>query len=226
MDRWGDAADAPSRACLPDATGTVERDGVPLAWSSYGAGSPALVLMPTWSIVPSRMWKAQVPYLARHFRVVTFDGRGSGASGRPVGAAAYANEEYAADTLAVMDAAGIERAVLVSLSCGASWSLHVAADHPDRVQGLFAIAPACGFDLPSARRDLPTWTADVPHARGWATYNRRHWLEGHFDAFLRFFFTADVRRGALHEADRGLGLLGSRRRTRHPRRRDRRQAGL
>lgn len=39
----------------------------------------------------------QVPYLSRHLRVVTYDGRGSGASGRPVGAAAYANEEYAQD---------------------------------------------------------------------------------------------------------------------------------
>ena len=40
--------------------------------------------MPTWSIVPSRFWKAQVAYLARHFRVVTFDGRGSGRV-RPAG---------------------------------------------------------------------------------------------------------------------------------------------
>ena len=82
--------------------------------------------MPTWSIVTSRIWKAQVAYLARHFRVVTFDGRGSGASGRPTGATAYTNEEYAADAVAVMDAAGVERAVLVSLSCGGAWSVHVA----------------------------------------------------------------------------------------------------
>ena len=57
-----------------------------LAYDVYGAGrTPTLLLMPTWSIVHSRIWKAQVAYLARHFRVVTFDGRGSGASDRPVG---------------------------------------------------------------------------------------------------------------------------------------------
>ena len=138
----GDAGAAASRARLPDRTGIAVRDGVELAWSSYGSGSPTVLLMPTWSIVPSRMWKAQVPYLSRHFRVVTFDGRGSGASGRPAGAAAYTDVEYAADTVAVMDDAGVDRAVLVSLSCGGTWSVHVAAGHPDRVQGLFSIAPA------------------------------------------------------------------------------------
>src|SRR3712207_9014318 len=55
-------------------------------------------------------------YLSRHFRVVTFDGRGNGRSDRPEGAAAYRNEEYAADALAVLDATGTERAVVVGLS--------------------------------------------------------------------------------------------------------------
>ena len=185
--RYGDATDPASRARLPDATGVAERDGVALAWESYGTGTPTLVLMPTWSIVPSRVWKAQVPYLARHFRVVTFDGRGSGASGRPAGAAAYTDEQYAADTVAVMDAAGVDRAVLVSLSCGAAWSVHVAVDHPDRVLGLFAIAPSCGFDLPDPRNHVP-WRRPLPSAVGWEKYNTHHWLDGGYDDFLRFFF--------------------------------------
>ena len=164
--RLGDAADPASRARRPDRSGIAHRDGVDLAWESFGIGSPTLLLMPTWSIVPSRIWKAQIGYLARHFRVVTFDGRGSGASGRPTGAAAYTNEEYAADALAVMDAVGVDRAVLVALSCGASWSVHVATRAPERVQGIFAIAPSCGFDLPDPRDHVP-W--DEPaHGRGLA----------------------------------------------------------
>lgn len=186
---FGDAVDPASRARLPDRTGVAVRDGVDLAWSSYGTGSPTLVLMPTWSIVPSRMWKAQVPYLARHFRVVTFDGRGCGASGRPTGAAAYTDVEYAADTLAVMDDAGMDRAVLVSLSCGGTWSVHVAAGHPDRVQGLFSIAPACGLGVHDAAREEFGWADRHPHARGWAKYNKHHWLEGGYEDFLAFFFT-------------------------------------
>ena len=95
----GGAEPDPARAC--DREGFAERAGVRLAWRVYGEEQrPTVLLMPTWSIVPSRFWKLQVPYLARHLRVVTFDGRGSGRSGRPEGAAAYQHEEYAADAVA------------------------------------------------------------------------------------------------------------------------------
>ncbi|RHA39538.1 alpha/beta fold hydrolase, partial [Cellulomonas rhizosphaerae] len=140
----------PSRAADPDLEGVVERDGVRLAYAVYGhAHAPTVVLVPTWSIVPSQFWKTQVGYLARHYRVVTFDGRGSGASSRPVGAEAYEDTEYAADLLAVLDATSTDTAVLVSLSCGAAWSVHVAAKHPERVLGLVAIAPSCGLNVPT-----------------------------------------------------------------------------
>jgi pimeloyl-ACP methyl ester carboxylesterase len=39
--------------------------------------------MPTWEIVHSRSWKFQIPYLARHCRVVTFDPRGNAAPTAP-----------------------------------------------------------------------------------------------------------------------------------------------
>ena len=67
-----------------------------------------MLLLPTWSIVHSRVWKLQIPYLARHCRVVTFDGRGNGLSDRPEEPAAYAEEEFAADALAVLDATGTD----------------------------------------------------------------------------------------------------------------------
>ena len=55
----------------PDDEGVAVRDGVGLAWSVFGAAhSPTVLLMPTWSIVPSQFWKAQVGYLSRHYRVV------------------------------------------------------------------------------------------------------------------------------------------------------------
>ncbi len=82
------------------------RDGVRLAWARYGQRrASTVVLLPTWSMVDSRFWKAQVGYLARHFRVVTFDGRGCGGSDRPTGGPAYTDEEFAADVMAVLDAA-------------------------------------------------------------------------------------------------------------------------
>src|SRR5512132_4446335 len=95
-----------SRARYPDATELVERDGVRVAWERYGDGGPTILLLPTWTIIHSRFWKGQIPYLARHFRVVTFDGRGNGRSDRPVDTAAYADTEFVAAAIGVMDATG------------------------------------------------------------------------------------------------------------------------
>jgi pimeloyl-ACP methyl ester carboxylesterase len=52
-----------------------------LYYEVYGSGEPTIFLLPTWSIIHSRHWKMQIPYLARHCRVITFDGRGNGRSG-------------------------------------------------------------------------------------------------------------------------------------------------
>jgi len=72
-----------TRARYPDSEGFVERDGVRIFYEVYGQGEPIVLLLPTWSIVHSRHWKMQIPYLSRHARVVTFDGRGNGKSDRP-----------------------------------------------------------------------------------------------------------------------------------------------
>ena len=121
-DRW--------RACSPDDEGFVERDGVRIHWERFGDGRRTVLFMPSWSIVHARVWKAQVPHLARRFRVLTFDGRGNGGSDRPQDAAAYDEREFAADALAVLDATGTDRADVVSLSMGAQRSLLLAATHP------------------------------------------------------------------------------------------------
>jgi pimeloyl-ACP methyl ester carboxylesterase len=106
------------RACQPSRDGYVERDGVKVHYEVYGDGEPTVLLLPTWSIIHSRHWKMQIPYLARHCRVLTFDGRGNGRSDRPTEPEAYRSAEFTADALAVMDASGTERAVLVSRRLG------------------------------------------------------------------------------------------------------------
>jgi pimeloyl-ACP methyl ester carboxylesterase len=80
-----------SRARYPDEEGYVEREGVRVHYEAYGSGERTVLLLPTWSIIHSRQWKLQIPYLARYFRVVTFDGRGNGRSDRPAEPAAYAS---------------------------------------------------------------------------------------------------------------------------------------
>src|SRR5207249_3945467 len=101
-----------------------------------------VLLLPTWSIVHSRQWKMQIPYLARHCRVVTFDGRGNGRSDRPGDSQAYDEREFAADALAVMDATKTAATQLVSFSVGAQRALILAAEQPERVSGAVFIAPS------------------------------------------------------------------------------------
>jgi pimeloyl-ACP methyl ester carboxylesterase len=175
------------RAREPDADGFVDRDGVKLHYEVFGQGSPTLLLLPTWTIIHSRFWKAQVPYLARHFRVVTYDGPGNGRSDRPLSSAPYGDEEEGRAAVAVLDATGTERAVLVSLSMGAQWALWVAVHHPGRVLGSVFVGPAVDLDL-----DLERWAAPFEEpptsTDGWAKYNRHYWLD-HWEDFLEFFFT-------------------------------------
>ena len=176
-----------TRARYPDEDGYVERDGVRIFYEVYGAGEPTVLLLPTWSIIHSRHWKAQIPYLARHARVVTFDGRGNGRSDRPSAVEAYAEREFAADALAVMDATGTDRAVLVGLSAGVLWGTLLAAEHPERVEGAVFIAPAAPFGQHLSRVRVP-FDEPLESYEGWAKYNRHHWLEDYRD-FLEFFFS-------------------------------------
>jgi pimeloyl-ACP methyl ester carboxylesterase len=103
-----------TRARYPDSTGYVERDGVRVFWELYGEGDRTILFLPTWSIVHSRCWKQQIPDFARRQRALTFDPRGNGRSDRPSDPAAYSEEEFSADALAVMDAAGVDQAVIAT----------------------------------------------------------------------------------------------------------------
>ena len=131
------------RAREPDRAGSVEVDGVTIAYETFGHDGPAIVLMPTWCVVHSRVWKAQVPYLSRHFRVVTWDGPGNGGSSRTVDPAAYTAEAHVEYALAVLDAAGVDRATAVASSGGTHRTLRLAADHPERIDAAAFIGPRC-----------------------------------------------------------------------------------
>jgi len=174
------------RARYPDCEGIVLRDGVGIRYERYGQGCPAILLLPAWSLVHSRQWKMQVPYLARHFTVVCFDGRGSGGSGRPADASGYSDAAFALDALAVMDAAGIGSAVLVSVSRGALWALRLCAEHPHRVLGAVFIAPSALLMPPLAERRVQRFDEVIDDPVGWQTYNAHYW-KTHYPEFVTFF---------------------------------------
>jgi len=148
------------RALYPDSEGFVERDGVRVFYEVYGDGEPTVLLLPGWTL-PARSFKAQVPYLARHYRVVAVDPRGTGKSDKPKGSGAYALGEYVADTLAVMDATDSGQAVVMGKSRHAQTALLLAGDHPDRVAALI-VAGAFIPLTPWPPLDALWKTADEP----------------------------------------------------------------
>ena len=176
-----------TRARYPDDQGYLDRDGVRVYYESYGTGEHAVLLFPTWEIVHSRAWKCQIPYLARHGRVVTFDRRGNGRSDRPSAVPDYHRRVAADDALAVLDHLRVRRAVVVGW-CGAGEELILAGEHPERVTSLVLIAPDLQLSTEPAEEEGPYSFDEEPVTPdGWAKWNRHYWLRD-WPGFLEFFF--------------------------------------
>jgi pimeloyl-ACP methyl ester carboxylesterase/predicted glycosyltransferase len=180
------------RAKLPDQEGLVERDGVKIAYEVYGSGPETMVFIPPWSIVHSRVYKAQIPYFSERFRCVTYDPRGNGRSDRPVELAAYSLDNYVADALAVMDETSAGEAILVGLSYGGFLTCVLAAHHPQRVKAaiLAGTAAVIGPNRPSMTQQH--FLARLERHEGWDKYNRDYWLTNYPDFaehFVRNIFS-------------------------------------
>ena len=179
-----------SRARYPDVEGFVERADGRVFYEVYGTGEPAIVFVPPWQIVHSRVYKAQIPDFARRHRVVTWDNLGNGRSDRPQDPTAHTSLARAANLGAVMDAADVGAAVLVGLS-GASGPMVVfAAEHPERVLGLVFIGPASPFGQPGANATVP-FEEPLDDDDGWNKWNLHFWRRD-WDAWLEHFFAEGI----------------------------------
>jgi len=177
-----------TRARYPDQCGYAERDGVRIYYEAYGKAEPTILFLPTWEITHSRAWKFQIPYFARHGRVVTFDRRGNGRSDRPLDVGACDRRATVGDALAVLDKAGAGRVVVVSW-CGAGDDLMLAVEHPERVVGLVLIAPDLLLTDDPAEEEGPyPFEGEPLTVEGWAKWNRHYWLRD-WPGFLEFFIT-------------------------------------
>jgi pimeloyl-ACP methyl ester carboxylesterase len=120
---------------------TADVNGITLAYQDAGSGSPLVLINGFASTM--NMWNPPVlAALAGHFRIITFDNRGTGyssASDEP-----FSIPLFAGDTLALMDALGIARAHILGLSMGASIAQEVVLSQPGRVDRLILVAGTCG----------------------------------------------------------------------------------
>ena len=179
------------RAAQPVSADHVQRDGVRLGYEVFGQGEPTILLLPTWTIIHSRFWKMQVPYLSRHYRVITYDGPGNGRSDRVTDPARYTADSYAADAAAVLDDCEVDRAVVVGLSLGAQYATRLASLHPERVLGLVLIGPSLPLSGPMSERAgiVDNFLEPYPeNPEGWDKYNLAYWHADYPD-FVEFFFS-------------------------------------
>jgi len=178
------------RARQPDRTGTVTRGGVTTYYDVYGEGNrPTVLLVPSWSIADVEHWKFQTPVLARRFRVIAMEGRGNGRSDRPKEPAAYTDDEYVGDAIAVLDATGTARAVVAGVSMGGPRAARLAATQPQRVLGAVLVAP--GFSQlspPHPERAVHSFTEEPGGDEGWALFNEHAWRRD-FRKFAEFFWS-------------------------------------
>ena len=109
----------------------IERDGVKVYYESYGQGVPVVFLHPFST--NGYIWYFQTFTFARDYRCVIVDHRGHGRSDKP--ASGYAIREMSRDVAAILDALGIDKAVLVGNSIGGMIAMQFNLDFPDRVIG-------------------------------------------------------------------------------------------
>ena len=174
------------RAKLPAFEGIVERNGVKLHYEIYGSGAETIVFVPPWSIVHSRVYKAQLPWFSEHFRCVTYDSRGNGRSDRPDDVAAYTLDNYVADALAVMDAARVGTAILVGLSLGGMIASVIAAHHAERVKAAILVGTSASVGPAYPYMTPEHFQAERAEFKDWDKYNGAYWLSNYQD-FAAYF---------------------------------------
>jgi pimeloyl-ACP methyl ester carboxylesterase len=125
-------------------TTTVAVPGGELAYDVAGDGANTVVLIHP-GLWDRRTWDREVGVLvAAGYRVVRYDSRGYGRSSRIEPGVPYSNVD---DLVAVMDAAGVERAAFVGCSMGGATAIDAALEHPERAWALVPVAPGLsGFE--------------------------------------------------------------------------------
>ena len=128
----------------------VSFDGTHIAYTFLGTakkGQPTVVLCAGY-VCPDNFWRYLAPALARKYRVLVWNYRGSGASGSPrepgyrarnYSAEDFAMDRYARDLKEVLDHEGIEEIVLIGHSMGVQVCLESYRLMPERVRAIVSV---------------------------------------------------------------------------------------
>lgn len=156
---------SPERLADPDSI-FVPLDGLRVHAKVAGSGEPTLILLHGFAD-STFSWREAMSALDDRATLVAFDRPAFGLTDRPLwpfrqGENPYTPEAQADQTVALMDALGIERAVLVGHSAGGAIAVLAALRHPERVEALILEAPAVTANIaPGWAR----WLARTPQGR-------------------------------------------------------------
>jgi pimeloyl-ACP methyl ester carboxylesterase len=167
-------------------TKSFQYDGHRLIYDEYGKGAKVIVLLPGL-LFSRKMHEPLAEELeSRGHRVLCLDLLGHGESDRPPEMWNYGMTEFGRQTIALLDHAGVDQAVIGGTSLGANATLEAAAAGPDRVRGMLIEMPVldnallgCAIAFTPLLVGL-TFGAPVARAIGAATRRvpRGSWLLG------------------------------------------------
>jgi pimeloyl-ACP methyl ester carboxylesterase len=107
-------------------------NGIDLYYEIHGEGEPLLLIMGL--SLSSKSWFRTIPALSKQYKVIVFDNRGVGLSGKPN--SPYSIEQMADDAKAVLDAAEVESAHIYGISMGGMIAQRLALKYPERIRSL------------------------------------------------------------------------------------------
>ena len=119
----------------------AELENLNMYYEIIGQGEPLVMIRGLGSNVDH--WYEQAPVLSKKYQLLVFDNRGIARSSDP--GDAFSTRDMAADTAALMEAAGIKRAHVLGYSMGGMVAQEMALNHPEKVRGLILVATDCGI---------------------------------------------------------------------------------
>ena len=133
----------PEQLADPDSR-FIEVNGITVHYKMAGSGRPAFILLHGFA-ASTFSWREVIGPMSEWGTVVAFDRPGFGLTERPLqwtGRSPYSPESQSDLTVGLMDALGIERAVLVGNSAGGTLAILTALTYPERVEALVLVSPA------------------------------------------------------------------------------------
>ena len=143
-------------ACMAEGSAFALSDGYKIHYIDIGQGDPAMVFIHCWR-GDHTFWRKQASEFSSNHRLILVDLPGHGQSDKPK--VEYTQAFFVRAVEAVMNHAGVERAVIVGHSMGACVARQFALKHPDMTTGVVIVDGAL-FEMPKDAEARAKWQSE------------------------------------------------------------------